>query len=128
LASIVATALGATIIEKHFTLSRDGGGVDSSFSLEPHEMKSLVNDTKSAHSALGIDDMIRSEVERSNKVFRRSLYFVKAINRGELITENHVRRIRPGFGLEPKYFRDVIGKRATRDIKKGDRVTKDDFQ
>jgi len=123
LASVVATSLGATMIEKHFTLSRSDGGVDSAFSLEPDEMKALVNETKDAHSSLGLNGGMRAEVEKANKIFRRSLYFVKDLCEGEVISESHVRRIRPGFGLEPKYYFEVIGKKATRDVKRGDRVT-----
>lgn len=125
-ASIAATSIGATVIEKHFTLARSDGGVDSSFSLEPDEMKALVQDTKGAFEALGDGIFNRSEVEADNKIFRRSLYFVEDLKEGEVITHNHVRRIRPGFGLAPKYFNDVVGKPAKREIKKGDRVTKID--
>ncbi|MEM7071920.1 MAG: pseudaminic acid synthase, partial [Pseudomonadota bacterium] len=99
LTSIVATALGANIIEKHFTLSRKGGGVDSCFSIEPHEMETLITDTKKTHAALGNQHEIRSKSEQANKMFRRSLYFVKDLKRGELITTNHIKKIRPGFGL-----------------------------
>ena len=127
LTSIVAVALGVSVIEKHFTLSRKEGGPDSSFSLEPKEMKSMVKDTLKAHLSLGNDSKIRSEVEKTSKSFRRSIYFVKDINKGETITDKHIKRIRPGFGLEPKFFFDVIGKKATRNVKRGDRVTEDSF-
>ena len=122
LASIVATSVGATIIEKHFTLSRDEGGVDSSFSLEPDEMKRLVEETRSAHTALGSSTDIRSEAESNNRVFRRSLYFVNDIRKGDKITDKHVRRIRPGYGLAAKYYDQVIGAICLSDAKKGDRV------
>lgn len=128
LASVAATALGASIIEKHFTLSRREGGVDSSFSLEPHEMEKLVSETRSTHSALGDGSFSRPEIEKENRVFRRSLYFVRDVAEGELITKAHIRRIRPGFGLEPKYHDDVIGKRATRRITRSERVTPDTFE
>ena len=127
-ASVVATSLGASIIEKHFTLSRAAGGVDSTFSLEPEEMKALVSETRDAHAALGSRNLLRPRVEENNKIFRRTLYFVEALKAGEEITHQHVRRIRPGFGLPPKFLNDVIGKRTTRNIEKGDRVTFDSFK
>ena len=123
LASVLATSMGATAIEKHFTLSRSDGGVDSSFSLEPEEMKSLVNETKEAFSALGSTSFARSSVEEGNKIFRRSLYFVSDVKVGDVITEDCVRRIRPGFGLEAKYYDLVIGAKCLMLAKRGDRVT-----
>jgi len=123
LASVLATSLGATVIEKHFTLSRSDGGVDSSFSLEPAEMASLVNETKVAFAALGNDVFVRPQVEKNNRVFRRSLYFVRDVNEGDVITENNVRRIRPGYGLEAKYYDIVIGAKCIMAAKRGDRVT-----
>jgi N-acetylneuraminate synthase len=127
LASIVATTLGATVIEKHFILSRDNGGVDSTFSIEPHEMKELVAETKNTFASLGNNGTIRSDLEQGNKVFRRSLYFVKDIKEGQIITAKDVRRIRPGFGLDSKYYYEVIGKKTTRNLTKGERVTLDSF-
>jgi pseudaminic acid synthase len=123
LASILATSMGAAAIEKHFTLNRSDGGVDSSFSLEPIEMEALVNETKEAFHALGSKSFSRPSVEDSNKVFRRSLYFVKDVDEGEVITKESVRRIRPGFGLEAKYFDYVIGSKCLIPAKRGDRVT-----
>ena len=128
LASVVATSLGATVIEKHFTLSRSDGGVDSAFSLEPNEMKAMVKETKDAYLALGAIGGVRAEVEQGNKIFRRSLYFVKDITKGDKITEKHIRRIRPGFGLEPKYYFEVIGKEAARNATRGERVTLNSFR
>ena len=128
LSGIIATSLGATIIEKHFILSRQEGGVDSSFSLEPDEMKDLVNKTKLAHSMAQSKPFIRSSFEIPNKVFRRSLYFVNDINIGEKISKFHVRRIRPGFGLEPKYYNELIDSVCLKKAKKGDRVTLDHFK
>ena len=123
LASVLATSMGAAAIEKHFTLNRSDGGVDSSFSLEPEEMKSLVKETKEAFSALGPTSFARSSVEEGNKVFRRSLYFVNDVNEGDVIKEDCVRRIRPGFGLEAKYYDLVIGAKCLMSAKRGDRVT-----
>ena len=127
LASVLATSIGATAIEKHFTLNRSDGGVDSSFSLEPTEMKALVKETKEAFHALGSKSFSRSSVEDGNKVFRRSLYFVKDVKEGEVITNESVRRIRPGFGLEAKYFYNVIGSKCLISAKRGDRVTMQHF-
>ncbi len=124
-ASIVATALGASVIEKHFTLDRSGGGVDSAFSLEPYEMKALVKATSDAFAALGNGDFKRAQAETENMIFRRSLYFVEDIKKGEVITDKHVRRIRPGFGLSPKYLQAVIGATLMEDVTSGDRVTFD---
>ena len=123
LASILATSIGATAIEKHFTVNRSDGGVDSSFSLEPTEMEALVKETKEAFHALGSKSFSRSPVEDGNKIFRRSLYFVKDVDEGEVITSKCVRRIRPGFGLEAKYFDHVIGSKCLISAKRGDRVT-----
>ncbi len=128
LASVVATSLGASVIEKHFTLNRSDGGVDSSFSLEPKEMEALVNQTRQAFSALGSDDFARSEVEEPNKVFRRSLYFVNDVCAGEILSEDSVRRIRPGFGLEAKYYEQVMGSKCLKAAKRGDRVTINHFK
>ena len=127
LASVVATSLGASMIEKHFTLNRSEGGVDSSFSLEPKEMELLVKQTREAFSALGCNTFARSTSEESNKVFRRSLYFVKDVNEGDVLTKESVRRIRPGFGLEAKYYESVIGSKCLKAVKKGDRVTLEHF-
>ena len=125
LASVVATSIGASLIEKHFTLSRSDEGVDSTFSLEPEEMVNLVKDCGEAHSALGQGKIMRSKAEEGNKIFRRSLYFVEDLSKGEVILKNHIRRIRPGYGLPPKYYDDVIGKKVAEDVQKGDRVTND---
>lgn len=121
--SVLATSLGVAAIEKHFTLNRSDGGVDSSFSLDPKEMGLLVRETQAAFSALGATSFGRSSVEESNKVFRRSLYFVNNISEGDIITEDCVRRIRPGFGLEAKYYDLVIGSKCIMSAKRGDRVT-----
>jgi pseudaminic acid synthase len=126
-ASVLATSMGAAAIEKHFTLNRSEGGVDSSFSLEPKEMESLVEETKEAFSALGANEFSRSSVEEDNKIFRRSLYFVNDVNEGDVITEDCVRRIRPGFGLEAKYYNLVIGAKCLMAAKKGERVTHNHF-
>jgi sialic acid synthase SpsE len=115
-AAVAAVALGACFIEKHFCMSRAAGGVDSAFSLEPDELQRLVEDCRNARVAIGGVNYARSEAERENKQFRRSLYAVAPIAAGETFTCANVRSIRPGFGLAPKYLGAVIGKRATRAI------------
>jgi pseudaminic acid synthase len=116
---ITAVAQGACLIEKHFTLSRKEEGPDSSFSLEPDELESLCNETKRAWEALGSVNYHRKEAEKSSMVFRRSIYVTKAIKKGEEFSENNIRRIRPGYGLPPKYFDSIIGKKAAKDIAEG---------
>jgi len=121
--SVAAVALGATVIEKHFCLSRAEGGVDSDFSLEPHELKLLVDETERAWQALGKVKYKTSKIEEKSKQFRRSIYFVKDMKAGDIITEDCIRCVRPGFGLEPKYWDDVMGSRVSKDIFVGDRVS-----
>jgi N-acetylneuraminate synthase len=117
--AVASVALGACLIEKHVTLDRNGGGPDDSFSLEPQELEALCKDTETAWQALGQVNYERTEAEKGNVKFRRSLYIVKDIKAGETFTEEHVRSIRPGFGLKPKFYNDVIGKLATQDIQRG---------
>ncbi|OOE89095.1 pseudaminic acid synthase [Salinivibrio sp. AR647] len=114
--AVTSVALGACLIEKHVTLDRNGGGADDSFSLEPAELTALCRDTKTAWQALGNVNYERTEAEKGNVKFRRSLYIVKDIKADEILTEQHVRSIRPGFGLAPKYLEAVIGKKANSDI------------
>lgn len=123
LASIVATSFGATIIEKHFTLDREDGGVDSMFSLEPDEMSKLVLQTKDAFTSIGESKLVRSGIEESNKAYRRSIYFIKDIKKGDIITTDHIRRIRPGFGLSPHFYEKIIGMKCLINANRGDRVT-----
>ncbi len=118
-ASVVSVALGATLIEKHFILDRSEKGPDSDFSIEPDELKALCNDTKEAWSALGDAGYERKPAEEANIKFRRSVYFVKDMEAGEIITKAHIRRIRPGFGLPPKFEQQLIGKKVKGDIKIG---------
>lgn len=124
-ASIASIALGAEVIEKHFTLSREDGGIDSAFSMEPHEMKQLVDECNSACKALGKVSYELSENEKKSLKFRRSLYAVKDIQKGEKFTFENIRSIRPGYGLSPKHYEDVIGKTATRDLKFGEPLKKE---
>lgn len=118
-ASIVATSLGATLIEKHFILDRTDKGPDSEFSIEPAELESLVNQTKDAWSALGEAGFERKVAEKGNARFRRSVYFVKDLKAGDSVTQDSIRRIRPSLGLEPKYEQDIIGKKLKIDVSRG---------
>ncbi len=117
--AVASVALGATVIEKHFTLRRADGGVDSAFSLEPDEMKSLVNETRKAWEALGRVHYGLTEKEKDSRKFRRSIYAVKDIEAGELISAENIKCIRPGFGLPPSFYEKLIGKIAKVKIKKG---------
>jgi pseudaminic acid synthase len=114
--AVTSVALGASIIEKHFTLSRDGGGPDDSFSLEPAELAALCRDTKTAWAALGQINYGRKSSEQGNVIFRRSLYFVKNLRAGELITPDAVRSVRPGHGMAPKHLAAVLGMRVNVDV------------
>jgi pseudaminic acid synthase len=122
-AAIASIALGASAIEKHFTLSRNEKGPDSEFSIEPNELVELVNGTKDAWRSLGKGDFSRAESERSSLAFRRSLYFVRNLKAGQIITSEDIRRIRPGFGLSPKFYDDIIGKKVRMDVNEGDPVS-----
>jgi N-acetylneuraminate synthase len=110
--AITSVAMGASIIEKHFTLDRNGGGPDDSFSLQPAELAALCKDTKTAWASLGRVDYGLKSSEQGNVKFRRSLYFVRNLKAGEVITADAVRSVRPGFGVAPKYLDAVVGKRV----------------
>ncbi|MBP2447319.1 pseudaminic acid synthase [Rhizobium leguminosarum] len=122
-AAVASVALGARVIEKHFTLSRDDGGPDSSFSLEPDELVRLVSDCRSAWEALGSVSYNLSKSERGSEKFRRSLFVVQDVKAGEAITPAHVRSIRPGYGMPPKHLPDVIGRKAAHDLSRGQPLT-----
>jgi len=119
LCAIMSVAFGVKVIEKHFTLSRKDGGPDAEFSMEPDELASLSEDLKLAHKALGVGSFDRKEVEKPNIKFRRSIYVIKDLLRGDEFTSKNIKRIRPGLGLPPKYYEEVIGKKAKKDLKKG---------
>lgn len=116
--AVVSVALGACVIEKHFTLDRKGGGPDDSFSLEPEGLVELCESTKIAWKALGTVNYGLKSSEQGNVKFRRSLYFTKDMKAGDIITPDNVRSVRPGYGLAPKYYDEVLGKRVTVDIRK----------
>jgi sialic acid synthase SpsE len=124
-AAIASVALGSRVIEKHFTLSRNDGGVDSAFSLEPAELKSLVVESERAFLSLGKIQYGIQKAETKSKFFKRSLYIAKDIQQGEIITRDHIKIIRPGLGLAPKHLDSVIGRRAAQSIKAGTPVTND---
>jgi len=117
--AIASVVLGASIIEKHFTLDRNGGGPDDSFSLEPAELAALCRDSKIAWSALGEVNYGRKSSEEGNAQFRRSLYFVKDLKAGDVITPNAIRSVRPGFGVAPKYIEKVLGKKVREAVASG---------
>ena len=117
--SVASVALGGTVIEKHFTLSRADGGVDSSFSMEPAEMAQLVVETKRAWQALGKVSYGPTEVEKASLQFRRSLYIVKDLKAGEVLTRKNVRAIRPGLGMPTKYLEDVLGMAVKVNVARG---------
>jgi N-acetylneuraminate synthase len=117
--AVAAVALGASVIEKHFTLRRADGGVDSAFSLEPEEMHSLVVESERAWQALGKVVYGASSAEKKSLVFRRSLYVVRDMCAGDVLTRDNLRAIRPGLGLAPKYFDTLLGKRISKDVKRG---------
>jgi len=117
--AVASITLGATIIEKHFTLSRSDGGIDAAFSLEPAEMQSLVIETERAWKALGCIYYGATEKEKSSLIFRRSVYVVEDIKQGEIFSNTNLRAIRPGLGMPPKYLEQFLGKKVNQDIKKG---------
>ncbi|MCP4705990.1 MAG: pseudaminic acid synthase [candidate division Zixibacteria bacterium] len=121
--SLASVALGATVIEKHFTLSRAEGGVDSAFSLEPDELGRLVQDSKFAWQALGKVNYELTEKEKKSRQFRRSLYITEDMRAGDRITDKNMRAIRPGLGLAPKEYDKLLGKKVTCDIRRGTAVS-----
>ncbi|MGJ9459588.1 pseudaminic acid synthase [Oceanobacillus sp. CF4.6] len=121
--SVASVALGATVIEKHFVLDRTEGGVDSAFSMEPHEMKALVEETERAWKAIGTVKYGPTKAEENSLQFRRSIYAAKDIKKGEKYTPENIRIVRPGYGLKPKYFKGLLGKEAGRDFNFGDPIS-----
>jgi pseudaminic acid synthase len=124
-AAVAAVALGASVIEKHFTLRRADGGADATFSLEPEELALLYQELDHAHQAMGCVHYGLNNAELGSKVFRRSLYIVEDMKAGELLSAKNIRRIRPGDGMEPKYYATLLGKRIVRDVKRGTPLTWD---
>jgi pseudaminic acid synthase len=118
-AAVASVALGATVIEKHFTLSRREGGVDAAFSMEPAELRQLVAETYAAWLARGRERFGPTEEERASLVFRRSLYVCEDLKPGDVLTARNLRAIRPGYGLPPKHLDELIGRRVTRAVRRG---------
>ena len=118
-AALAAVSHGASIIEKHFTLRRSDGGVDSAFSMEPEEMKELVLETDRVYQALGTISYGPKETEKSSLIFRRSLYIAEDIKNGDILTKKNLRIVRPGMGLPPKYYQTLLGRKVNQDVKKG---------
>jgi sialic acid synthase SpsE len=124
-AAIASIAVGARVIEKHFTLSRAQGGVDAAFSLEPDEMKALVAESERAWMSLGKVSYRVTDKERTSLRFRRSLYVVKDLKAGDILNKDNLRSIRPGFGLPPRFYDVLLGKRVSRNVKRGTAVSWD---
>jgi pseudaminic acid synthase len=122
-ASVAAVALGASVIEKHFCLSRAEGGVDSAFSIEPHELKLLVEESERAFLALGAIQYGIQNEELKSLVYKRSVYITEDMKAGDVLTAQNIRIIRPGLGLAPKYFDSVLGKKINKDVKRGTALT-----
>lgn len=125
--AIASIVLGASIVEKHFTLDRSGGGPDDSFSLEPADLEALCRDSKTAKSALGKVDYGRKSSEKGNIQFRRSLYFVESLSKGDTVSPGSVRSVRPGYGIAPKFYNEVLGRKVKRDVEYGVPVSWDDL-
>ncbi len=126
--AIASVVLGACVIEKHFTLDRNGGGPDDSFSLEPKELQQLCQSAKTAWQALGKVDYGRKSSEQGNAQFRRSLYFVKDLKAGDVIDESCIRSVRPGFGLAPKFYDEILGRTLIQDVGKNTATRLDLFK
>lgn len=126
--AVASVALGATLIEKHITLNRQGGGPDDAFSLEPKDLSALCHDARKAWAALGAPGYARTASEEKNTIFRRSLYAVQDIPAGSPLTIENVKSIRPGFGMAPKHLQAVLGKHAVVDIERGEPIREDKLQ
>ena len=118
-AAIASIVLGARVIEKHFTLSRKDGGADSAFSIEPEELKNLIIESERAFLALGQIQYGIQEAELKSLLFKRSIYVIDEIKKGQLINRENIKVLRPNYGLSPKLFDFVLNKKVTRDIKPG---------
>ena len=121
-APIVATALGAKVIEKHFILDKSVGGPDSAFSLDQNEFSEMVKNIRNVEKSMGKINYNLTEKQKKGKDFSRSLYIVEDVKKGDLITEENIKSIRPGFGLHPKFYKSVLGKKFTNDFYKGNRL------
>jgi pseudaminic acid synthase len=122
---IVATCFGAKIIEKHFILDRSIGGPDASFSMNEEEFTAMVKAVREAESAIGVVDYTLTEKQAKGKDFSRSLYVVEDMKAGDIITEKNVKSIRPGFGLHPKFYNQILGTKVNKNFEKGERFSID---
>ncbi len=127
ISAITSIGMGACIIEKHFTLDRNGGGPDDSFSLEPKDLRDLCISSKVAWEALGKVNYKKKLSEESNAKYRRSIFVIKGLKKGDKFTEENIKTLRPGTGLEPKYYKKIIGSTAKRDLSYGDSLNKKDI-
>lgn len=123
IAAVTAVCLGAKIVEKHFCISREIKNPDSTFSMEPHEFKQMVEDIRTAEKAMGQVSYELTETERGYRQFRKSIFVAKDIKAGEVFTEDNIRVVRPGNGLEPKYYETILGKKAAQDLEMGTPLT-----
>lgn len=123
-----AVSLGARIVEKHFILDRSLGGPDASFSMEPHEFKEMVENIRILEKSMGMSKLELSEKAAENIVFARSLFIVENIKKGDMLNASNIKSIRPGYGIKPKYYNQVLGKIATKDIKRGTPLSFDLFK
>ncbi len=122
---VVATCFGAKIIEKHFILDRSIGGPDASFSMNEQEFSDMVKAVREAEKAMGVVDYTLTDKQRKGKAFSRSLYVVEDVPAGQKLTVKNVRSIRPGFGMHPKHYPEILGKKAARDLEKGESLNWD---
>lgn len=127
-APLVATVMGAKIIEKHFILDRAIGGPDASFSMNEKEFTHMVKSIRDAESAIGVVDYSLTEKQKKGKDFSRSIYVVKDVKSGDIVTEDNIKSIRPGFGLHPKYFKSLIGKSFSKNVSRGSRLSLNDLE
>jgi len=125
--AVASVAMGAKIIEKHLTLSREDGGPDAAFSMEPHEFKSLVEQIRIVEQAMGIESYALTKKQNKSREYSRSLFVVKDVKQGEIFTQENIRSVRPGFGLHTKYFESILGKVSNTDIKKGSPLKEEHF-
>lgn len=127
-AAVASMALGARVIEKHFTLCRADGGVDAAFSMEPAEMAQLVRECNTAVQAMGHVSYEMQEQEKNSLIYRRSLYMVKDMKAGDVLTKENLRSIRPGLGVPPKYYEKLLGKKVKNNLNRGTAVSWDDIE
>ena len=125
MAGILSIAKGASAIEKHFILDKSLHSPDADFSMDPEQLSGLVKDVNKAWKSLGANNFKRAGVETASLVFRRSIYFVRDLEKGSEITKDDIRRIRPGYGIKPRHFDEIIGKKVTKNIERGDPVNWD---